>query len=188
MCVLTREKHLARGGTPRDLPQGLQGRPSIHAAATENIYGRGVDLVDDRVDRQVSRKVLVLLEHHSGLSGGFECERARVVRGTGCFQVNAQGLRRPGQAADCSRQPFRCGTTGLYHGERGAGERPYVADGQVYLVGCSRVEFEVPEASSPGRSEPRSLTAGHYSFFQATDPRVDLLGLQVSSLDPLGIT
>src|ERR671916_2075252 len=117
MCVLTREKHLARGGTPRDLPQGLQGRPSIHAAATENIYGRGVDLVDDRVDRQVSRKVLVLLEHHGGLSGGLERERARVVRGTGGFQVDAQGLRRPGQAADRPGEPLRRGPTRLYYRE-----------------------------------------------------------------------
>src|SRR5215217_2684929 len=147
-----------------------------------------MDLVNDRVDRQVSRKVLVLLEQHSGLSRGFECERARVVRGTGCFQVYAQGLCRPGQAADCSRQSFRYRATWLYYGERGARERPYVADGQVYLVGCAGVEFEVPEASSPRRSEPRGLAAGNDGFFQPTDPRVDLLGFQVSSLDPLGIT
>jgi hypothetical protein len=52
---------LTRGGTPRNLPLGLQRRPSIHARATQEIHRRRVDLVDDRVDRQISRKVLVLL-------------------------------------------------------------------------------------------------------------------------------
>jgi hypothetical protein len=68
----------------------------------------------------------------------------------------------------------------MYYGERGAGERPYIADGKVYLIGCGGVEFEVPEASSPGRSESRGLAADHDGFLQSTDPRVDLLSLQVS--------
>src|SRR3712207_7614007 len=72
------------------------------------------------------------------------------------------------QAADRSRKPFRYRTTGLYNGERGASERPHVADGQVYLVGCGGVEFEVPKASSSGRDRKSTrLNSSHANISYA---------------------
>src|SRR5215211_8571930 len=69
-----------RGRAARSLPrraagglfQGLQGLRTIHAGAPYEVNRRGVDLVDERVDAQVSRQVLVLLEQRAGLLGGLQ--------------------------------------------------------------------------------------------------------------------
>src|SRR5215213_7552546 len=50
--------------------QGSQSRRAIHAGAPYEVHRRGVDLVDERVDAQVARQVLVLLEQRAGLAGG----------------------------------------------------------------------------------------------------------------------
>src|SRR5215210_3857699 len=52
--------------------QGLQSLRTIHAGAPYEVHRRGVDLVDERVDAQVTRQVLVLLEQRAGLAGGLQ--------------------------------------------------------------------------------------------------------------------
>src|SRR5918994_725419 len=102
--------------------KGLQGRRTIHAGAPYEVDRRGVDLVDERVDAQVSRQVLVLLQERAGLAGGLQGQPARLVgRISGGLQVGGQGLSRPGQAADRSEEAFGDGIFGfgLDHGERG---------------------------------------------------------------------
>src|SRR3712207_8592351 len=57
--------------------QDLQGLRTIHAGAPYEVDRRGVDLVDERVDAQVARQVLVLLQERAGLSGGLQGQPAR---------------------------------------------------------------------------------------------------------------
>src|ERR671912_2667582 len=74
-----------RGRAARSLPrraagglfQGLQGLQTIHAGAPYEVNRRGVDLVDEPVDAQVSRQILVLLEQSAGLLGGLQGQPAR---------------------------------------------------------------------------------------------------------------
>src|SRR5918995_5567760 len=104
--------------------QGLQGLRTIHASAPYEVDRRGVDLVDERVDAQVTRQVLVLLQERAGLAGGLQRQPARLVgRISGGLQVGGQGDGGPGQAANRCGQTFGDGIFGfgLDHGERRAG-------------------------------------------------------------------
>jgi len=57
--VNERQDPLPRGA-PGGLLQGVQGLRSIHTGAPYEVDRRGVDLVDERVDAQVPRQLLVL--------------------------------------------------------------------------------------------------------------------------------
>src|SRR5215211_2236820 len=100
--------------------QGSQSRRAIHAGAPYEVDRRGVDLVDERVDAQVARQVLVLLEQRAGILGSLQGQPARLVgRISGGLQVGGQGNGGPGQAADRSGEAFGDGIFGfgLDHGE-----------------------------------------------------------------------
>src|ERR671911_556418 len=76
-----------RGRAARSLPrraagglfQGLQGLRTIHAGTPYEVDRRRVDLVDERVDAQVARQVIVLLQERAGLAGGLQRQPARLV-------------------------------------------------------------------------------------------------------------
>src|SRR5918997_5945200 len=180
-----RRAHQTSSPIARSLPrsasggffQSLQGRSTIHTGAPYEVNRRGVDLVDERVDAQVARQILVLLEQRAGLASGLQGQPARLLRrNPRGLQVGGQGLRRLGQAADRSEEAFRDGIFGfgLDYGERGAGQRPHVAHRQVYLVGRGGVELHVPEAPPPGRGEAGGLPSGRDGLLQSAHPRVYL--------------
>src|SRR5829696_4082539 len=72
----------------RGLLQGLQGLRTIQARAPYEVHRRGVNLVHERVDAQVARQVLVLLQERAGLPGGLQGQPARLLgRISGALQV-----------------------------------------------------------------------------------------------------
>src|SRR5215204_6228886 len=93
----------ASGGLLQSLKRGT----TVQAGASEEVYGGGVDLVDEGIDGEAAGEVFALVQERAGFSGGLQREPARVFRVAGRLQVGSEGSGRRGQAADRLRERFR---------------------------------------------------------------------------------
>src|SRR5215213_4032492 len=84
-------------GAAGDFFQGAKRGTTVHACASEEVYGGGVDLVDEGVDGEAAGEVFAVVQKRAGLPGGLQGEATRVFRIAGGVQVDGEGLRRRGQ-------------------------------------------------------------------------------------------
>src|SRR5215212_10050512 len=94
-------------GAAGDFFQGAKRGTTVHAGASEEVYGGGVDLVDESVDGEAAGEVVALVQELAGFSGGLQREPARVFRVARRLQVGGEGPGRRSQAAYRLRERFR---------------------------------------------------------------------------------
>ena len=119
-------------GVARRPFERLPGGSRAHASGSQEVYGGGPDLSDERAGLQI----VALLEYGRCLFGGIECEVAGIFeRVIWLFKVPDKSLYREGELQDRLDKLPGCGSSLAHHRHGGPSQHASVTHGEIELVG-----------------------------------------------------